>query len=103
MGQKLHEQDAQEIANNQILKLANEVQLLESKLVLSDTLRNDAVNEMRLMKNQRDKAIEHNEQYQLMSDAQESRADFNGMIAGWSVAANVALVVCFLFYLMVAL
>lgn len=93
MRQKLHEQDAQEIANKQILKLANEVQLLESKLVLSDTLRNDAVNQMKLMKNQRDKAIEHNEQYQLMSDTQESRADFNGMIAGWSTFVNVALTV----------
>lgn len=66
---------------------------LQSQLVLSDTLRNDAVNEMRLMKNKRDKAIEHNEQYQLMSDAQESRADFNGMIAGWSVFVNAALTV----------
>lgn len=91
MGQKLHEQDAQEIANNQILKLANEVQLLESKLVLSDTLRNDAVNEMEIMRKQRDAAIENNEQHQLMSDAQESRADFNGIIAGLSTAVSAAL------------
>ncbi len=93
MGQKLHEQDAQEIANNQILKLANEVKLLESKLALSDTLRNDAVNEMELMRKQRDAAIESNEQHQLMSDTQEARADFNGMIAGWSTFVNVALTV----------
>lgn len=93
MAQKLHEQNEQEIANKQILKLANEVQLLESKLVLSDTLRNDAVNQMEIMRKQRDAAIENNEQHQLMSDAQESRADFNGMIAGWSTFVNVALTV----------
>lgn len=103
MGQKLHEQSAQEIANNQIMKLANEVQLLESKLVLSDTLRNDAVNEMEIMRKQRDVAIENCNLDSVMEEMQEDRADFNGMIAGWSVAANAALVACFLFYLMVAL
>lgn len=99
MGQKLHEQNAQEIANNQILKIANEVKLLESKLVLSDTLRNDAVNEMEIMRKQRDVAIENRERCELMSDAQESRADFNGMIAGWLLAVNVSLCASILIYL----
>lgn len=99
MSQKLHEQNAQEIANNQIVKLANENKLLESKLVLAETLKEDVNIKLQQAINKLESSRISSSYEHMKAENNEKRADFNGKIAGWSVAANVALVACFLFYL----
>ena len=91
--QKLHEQNAQEIANNQILKLANENKLLESRLALADTLREDTEIKLQQAEKERKAAIIDTNYLSMQCETQEDRADFNGKVAGWLVAANVALTV----------
>ena len=111
--QKLHEQNAQEIANNQILKLANENKLLESKLVIAETVRDDAVelaalsdaarnqaaNIMEIMKKENEVAVSNSDYERLKADTHEKRADFNGKVAGWLLAVNVSLCAWILIYL----
>ena len=115
--QKLHEQNAQEIANNQILKLANENKLLESKLALAetqkedaielvaltDTVRNQTANIMELMKKENEEAVRNGDYERLKADTHEKRADFNGKVAGWLLAVNAILCASILIYLGVIL
>lgn len=97
--QKLHEQDAQEIANNQILKLANENKLLESKLVLAETLREDAEIKLQQAEKERYTAIRNSRYEKLVAVTHEHRADFNGKFAGALLATNAALCASILIYL----
>jgi len=97
--QKLHEQNAQEIANNQILKLANEVKLLESKLVLAKTLEEDAEIKLQQAEKERGVAVSNSDYERLKADTHEKRADFNGKVAGWLLAVNVSLCASILIYL----
>lgn len=97
--QKLHEQDAQEIANNQILKLANENKLLESKLILADTLKRDAEVKLQQAEKERSVAARDSSYEAVMTREHEKRADFNGKVAGWLLAANAVLCSSILIYL----
>jgi len=91
--QKLHEQNAQEIANNQILKLATENKLLESKLVLAETLREDANINKKQALDKLEASLINVSYERLKADTHEKRADFNGKVAGCLMAVNVALAV----------
>jgi len=97
--QKLHEQDAQEIANNQILKLANENKLLESKLVLAETLREDANINKKQALDKLEASLINVSYERLKADTHEKRADFNGKVAGWLLAMSVTLCSSILIYL----
>tara|TARA_R100000951_G_scaffold115666_2_gene124496 strand:+ start:3914 stop:4225 length:312 start_codon:yes stop_codon:yes gene_type:complete len=103
MGQKLHEQNAQEISNNQILKLANENKLLESKLVLSDAMKKDADIKLKQAIDRLDSASNRANYEQLKAYTHEQRADFNGKVAGCLLATNIALCSSILIYLGVTL
>ena len=99
MSQKLHEQDAQEIANNQILKLANQVKLLESKLVMADMLKEDANRKFEQAEKERGVSVSNRDYERPKADTHEKRADFNGKVAGWLVAVNASLCASILIYL----
>ena len=99
MSQKLHEQNAQEIANNQILKLANQVKLLESKLVTADMLKEDANRKFEQAEKGRGVAVSNRDYERLKADTHEKRADFNGKVAGWLLAVNAILCASILIYL----
>ena len=62
-------------------------------VALTDTVRNQTANIMELMKKESEVAISNSDYERLKADTHEKRADFNGKVAGWLLAVNVALTV----------